>query len=72
MTDRVKGCWVAFDCDIRTDDVEPLLNAIRHLRHVQAVTTSVRDPDDWMNRERIRRELGEEILNVLRENRETK
>ena len=29
MTDRVKGCWVAFDKDMRVDDVEQVLSAIR-------------------------------------------
>lgn len=65
MTDRFKGCWVAFEKDIRTDDVEPLIEAIRQLRGVLAVETSVADSGDWMNRERIRRELGEKLWAVL-------
>ena len=60
MTDRVKGCWVAFEKDIRDDDVESLLNAIRHIRHVAAVSTDdcIADHDDWMNREQIRRDTA--------------
>ncbi len=65
MTDRLKGVWVAFDTDIREDDAESLIEAIKHLRHVQAVTDSVANPDDWMARERVRRELGEKLWEVL-------
>ncbi len=65
MTDRIKGCWVAFESDIREDDVQPLIEAIKRLRGVLAVEESVADSDDWMNRERIRRELGEKLWAVL-------
>lgn len=60
MTDRVKGCYVAFDKDLRTDDVERLLEAIRMIKHVANVTTDdcVVDPSDWMNREQIRRDTA--------------
>lgn len=66
MTDRIKGCWVAFDRDIRVDDAESLLSAIRQLRGVQSVGTHLATPDDYMNRERVRLELEEKILAVLR------
>jgi hypothetical protein len=65
MTDRLKGAWVAFDADIREDDAEALIEAIKQLRHVQAVEPSVSDPEDWMARERVRRELGEKLWAVL-------
>ena len=41
MTDRLKGVWVAFERDIRTDDVEPLIEAIKCLRGVLAVEPSI-------------------------------
>lgn len=65
MTDRLKGVWVAFDKDIRDDDAEPLIAAIKCLRGVQAVTPAIADSSDWMARERIRHELGKEIWAVL-------
>lgn len=65
MTDRAKGCWVAFKDDYRTDDVESLVSAIEQLRGVQAVTLNLADSDDWMNRERIRWELKDQIYAVL-------
>ena len=65
MTDRLKGVVVTFDHDIRDDDAEGILQAIKCLRGVIDVTPSVRTTDDHMNRERIRRELGEKLLAVL-------
>ncbi len=71
MTDRVKGFMVALDRDIRVDDVRPILAAIKMIKGVIAVEPSVTDHNDWMNRSRIRRELGEEIWNVLYQDKET-
>lgn len=65
MTDRVKGCWVSFDKDKRVDDVETLVAAIKMLKGVQDVTLSLSNSDDWMNRSRIRLELGKELLQVI-------
>jgi hypothetical protein len=61
MTDRLKGCWVSFDQDIGTDDAESILGAIRMIRGVAAVETSVTDPEDWLARQRIRFEIKEKI-----------
>lgn len=67
MTDRLKGFTVALEKDIRDDDAEAIKQAILALRFVQAVKPIVADPSDWMARERVRRELGTKILDVLRE-----
>jgi hypothetical protein len=66
MTDRLKGCWVAFSEDIRVDDAEGLLNAIRYLHGVESVEGSVSTPDDWMARERVRHELIRQLRDVLK------
>lgn len=65
MTDRLKGCTVTFDRDIREDDVEPLLDAIRMMRGVLSVTGKVTDLSDYMARERATWELRDKILDVL-------
>lgn len=57
MTDRLKGCTVVFDRDIRVDDVEALLNAIRMVKGVLRVEPSISTPDDWMAATRARTEL---------------
>ena len=43
MTARVKGCWVAFEQDLREDDAVPLLDAIQQLRGVLAVEAGTPD-----------------------------
>lgn len=65
MTARIKGCWVAFERDVREDDAESLIGAIRQLRGVLAVEASVAEPADWIATERIRRELSEKLWAVL-------
>lgn len=65
MTDRAKGCWIAFEHDIRTDDVEPLVAAIKQLRGVAAVELSIASPDDWMCRVRAGREIRKQIMGLL-------
>ena len=67
MTDRVKGCWVSFKDDTRTDDIESTVDAIRQLRKVSAVETVVTDTDDWFARDRVRHEVYSEIIAAMRE-----
>jgi hypothetical protein len=57
MTDRIKGVWVAFEEEMRTDDAESLMSAIRQLRGVVGVQHSIMNADDYINGARIRREL---------------
>lgn len=65
MTERIRGCWVAFERDIRVDDVEPLIEAIKRLRGVQAVEEKVADDRDWMARERAIAELRDKMKHIL-------
>lgn len=65
MTDRLNGVWVAFENDIREDDAESLINAIKRLRGVLSVKTNVVDFNGWIAEERVRRELGEKLLSIL-------
>lgn len=43
MTDRVKGLVITLDHDIRIDDIQPLIQAIRFMRGVANVEPSVSD-----------------------------
>lgn len=68
MTNRLKGCVVVFENDIREDDAEEgVMNAIRCIRGVAAVTTSVSSSDDWMNRERVSTEMRKELYDFIRQ-----
>jgi hypothetical protein len=66
MTDRMKGCWVSFDHDIRSDDVEQLVNAIQQLRGVAGVELHVSDHTDWMARTQVREEIRNDILELYK------
>jgi hypothetical protein len=66
MTDRVQALTVVLDRDIRTDDVEHVINAIRMVKGVADVTDQhIADMDDHLARQRIRHDLGTTILDVF-------
>ena len=65
MTDRVKGLMVSLMKDIRVDDVQKVIDAIKMVRGVGDVDFVIADHEDWMNRTRIRHELSDKIMDVL-------
>jgi hypothetical protein len=68
MTDRVKGLYVTLDRDMRTDDVDCVMQAIQMVKYVSSVTHEglVTDVEDHYARERIRRELSDVVNTVFR------
>ena len=66
MTDRLKGCVVAFESDIRDDDAEPILEAIKMLRGVAGVTFNITDPDDWINRQQVKTEIRSKFYELFK------
>lgn len=65
MTDRFKGLVVTFDRDIREDDAEGIINAIKHIRGVISVEPSVSDVNDHMNRVRMLNEMRTKVYNFF-------
>ncbi len=67
MTDRIKGFWVALDQNMREDDAEPIISAVKQIRHVIAVSPRVSEmaTDSWIAEERVRREWGEKLLAIV-------
>ncbi len=65
MTDRVKGLMVALKKDVRIDDVEELMKAIRQFRGVVAVKPSIANHEDWINRMQIQTELRGKLYDAL-------
>jgi len=66
MTDRLKGVVVTFDRDIREDDAEYILNAIRMIKGVIDVTPNVLNSDDHINRMRIENEIREKLWQAFK------
>lgn len=65
MTDRIHSLTVALESDMRSDDVEELVSAIRMLRGVLKVAPNIRQPGDWVADQRARRELTDALWAVL-------
>lgn len=65
MTDRFYALTVVLEKDIRDDDAEPILNAIRMIKGVRDVKGNVSNPSTWMAEERARMDLGQKLLSVV-------
>jgi hypothetical protein len=66
MTDRIHSITLVLDEDIREDDVQPLLDACRMLRHVISVTPNVSDFELHTAEERTRRRVVDELHEATR------
>ena len=65
MTDRYNTLTVALENDIRDDDAEVLISAIKQLRGVITVTGNVVDGSEWLIEQRVRHELEKKLWNAL-------
>jgi 3',5'-cyclic AMP phosphodiesterase CpdA len=61
MTTRLKGVYVTFDREIREDDAEAVINAIRMVRGVADVAAIESNHDDYTARAQVRHELAAAI-----------
>ena len=66
MTDRLKGCIVVFEREIRDDDAEEILNAIRALRKVLKVEPLIMHGNDYHAREMAKHELRQKLFEALK------
>lgn len=65
MTDRYHAFTVVLEEDIRCDDGEPILNALRQIRGVISVKPHVTGVADHDARERVRHEFAKKLWDVL-------
>ena len=65
MTDRLHSLTVVLETDMRSDDVQYLMSAIRQLRGVADVSGHVTDMNAHIAQVRVRQELGEKLFAVL-------
>lgn len=66
MTQLYKTLIVHLEQDIRSDDAEPLIDAISQMRGVALVTGDDVSGDDWLARIRVRHELQQKIWELLK------
>ena len=67
MTARIRSLTIALDEDIRTDDIECLVNAIQMMRNVHSVTTNEVNPNDWVTERRVKLETAQKLNNLINE-----
>ena len=65
MTDRFHSLTVVLEKDMRDDDAQGLMDAIRCMRGVFSVTGKVADLDSHMAEDRARHELGAKLLALV-------
>jgi hypothetical protein len=65
MTDRYNYLTVVLEKDMRTDDAEGLIQAIRRMRGVLTVSGNVADTNAYFAEERARRDLTEKLWHIL-------
>ena len=66
MSDRIRYLTVILERDLRDDDAEPIMNALRLIRGVSDVVYG--EPvrlADWVNRRTVRHELRAKLFEVL-------
>jgi hypothetical protein len=68
MTDMVKGFTITLDTDIRIDNVEVVLNAIKMIKHVAHVDPIISTSNDHHEKIRLRQELQSKFYDFMREN----
>lgn len=65
MSDHIKGFVVTLDESCHQNVANRIAGAIRMIKGVSAVTESVDDYSDVMNRMRVRQELSEKLMSVI-------
>ena len=65
MTDRYHSIVVVLEKDMREDDAEYTLNAIRMIKGVLSVKQRISNPDTHMAEERAKREYANKLTHVL-------
>lgn len=65
MSDRTNTITVVLEHELRADDADTILNAIRMIKGVLTAKANVANPGEYMAIERARAALGTKIINVI-------
>lgn len=65
MSDRYHSLTVVLEHDVKDEDAEQLISAIKQMRLVLSVAASVADIESHMAEQRAKTKLGQEILAVI-------
>lgn len=67
MTDRYNSLIVSLDRDIRDDDAEFIINAIRMIKGVNGVTGNIVDADSYSASRRVTEKLRDKLYGLIKE-----
>jgi hypothetical protein len=67
MTDRYNALTVALSRDIRDDDAEDIINAIKQLKGVENVTGHIVDIDSYVAESRVKHEVAGKLMEFVTE-----
>lgn len=67
MSDKIKGLTIVLEPNIRDDDAEVIINAIKMIRGVAGVEAHVADLDHYMAVAQVRTQIGMDLLDSIRE-----
>ncbi len=67
MTDRYNALTVSLDRDIRDDDAEIIINAIKAIRGVNGVTGNVVDIDSYSAENRVADKVTTKLYDLIKE-----
>jgi len=65
MADRLNALTVSLDRDIREDDAEVIINAIKAIRGVNGVTGNIVDPDSFVAQLRANSLVKEKLFALM-------
>lgn len=67
MTDRYNALTVSLDREIREDDAESIINAIKAIRGVNGVTPNVVDTDTFVAQVKVNGFVIDKLVGVINE-----
>lgn len=67
MTDRFNALTVSLDRDIREDDAEVIINAIKAIRGVNGVTGNIVDTDSYSAQQRVNSLVADKLISLIQE-----
>lgn len=67
MTDRYNALTVVLDRDIRSDDAEWVINAIKMVKGVASVSPHIAEAGDYIAKQRVKQEVFEKIVAIFKD-----
>lgn len=67
MTDRIRHLTITLDRDVRDDDCEVIIAALRMIKGVDSVTPHVTDSGDWLAKLSVQADLRRDLHQTIRD-----